>query len=63
MREPKVQAILGGRMSRENLGLVLVMYEAFNRRDLDAALALMHDGVEIAPRLGALEGNYRGHEW
>ena len=62
MREPKVQAILGGRMSRENLGLVLVMYEAFNRRDLDAALALMHDGVEIAPRLGALEGNYRGHE-
>ena len=62
MREPKVQAILGGRMSRENLGLVLVMYEAFNRRDLDAALALMHDGVEIAPRLGALEGNSRGHE-
>ena len=62
MREPKVQAILGGRMSRENLGVVLVMYEAFNRLDLDAALALMHDGVEIAPRLGALEGNYRGHE-
>ena len=62
MREPKVQAILGGRMSRENLGLVLVMYEAFNRRDLDAALALMHDGVELARRLGALEGYYRGHE-
>ena len=37
------------------------MYEIFNRRDLDAMLALMHDEVEIEPRLGALEGDYRGH--
>jgi ketosteroid isomerase-like protein len=49
-------------MSRENVDLALLMYEAFNRRDLDAMLALMHDEVEIEPRLGALEGDYRGHE-
>jgi len=52
---------LGRRMSRENVDLALLMYEAFNRRDLDAMLALMHDAVEIEPRLGALEGDYRGH--
>jgi hypothetical protein len=28
----------------------------------DAVLALMHDEVEIEPRLGALDGDYRGHE-
>jgi ketosteroid isomerase-like protein len=61
-RQPDIQAILHGRMSRENVDLALLMYEAFNRRDLDAMLALMHDEVEIEPRLGALEGNYRGHE-
>ncbi len=49
-------------MSRENVDLALLMYEAFNRRDLDRFLALMHDEVEIEPRLGALEGDYRGHE-
>jgi ketosteroid isomerase-like protein len=38
------------------------MYAAFNRRDLDAILALMHDSIEIEPRFGALEGDYRGHE-
>ena len=47
-------------MSRENVDLTLLMYEIFNRRDLDAVLALMHDQVEIEPRLGALEGDYRG---
>lgn len=49
-------------MSRENVDLALLLYEVFNRRDLDGALALMDDAVEIEPRLGALEGNYRGHE-
>ena len=49
-------------MSRENLNLALLTYELFNRRDLDALLALMDDEVEIEPRLGALEGDYRGHE-
>ena len=49
-------------MSRENLDLYLLMHEAFTRRDLDAFLVLMHDEVEIEPRLVALEGDYRGHE-
>lgn len=49
-------------MSRENVDLALLLYEVFNRRDLDGALALMDDAVEIEPRLGALEGDYRGHE-
>ena len=52
----------GRGMSRENVDLALLMFEAFNRGDLDAVLALMHDEVEIEPRLGALEGDYRGHE-
>ena len=58
----KVPVILGTRRSRENLDLALLLYEAFNRRDLEAMLALMHDEVEIEPGLGALEGDYRGHE-
>lgn len=49
-------------MSRENVDLVLLMYEALNRRDLEAMLVLMHEEVEVEPRLGALEGDYRGHE-
>jgi ketosteroid isomerase-like protein len=49
-------------MSREYVDLVLLMYELFNRRDRDRFLALMHDAVEIEPRVGALEGDYRGHE-
>ena len=49
-------------MPRENPDLTLRMYEAFNRRDLDAMLALMHDEIEIEPRLGLLEDDYRGHE-
>jgi ketosteroid isomerase-like protein len=49
-------------MSRENVDLAWRMYELFNRRDLDALLVLMHDEVEIEPRLGALEGDYHGHE-
>ena len=49
-------------MSRENLDLALRLHELFNRRDLDGVFPLMHDEVEIEPRLGALEGDYRGHE-
>ena len=49
-------------MSRENVDLARLMYEAFNRRDLDAVLALMSDSIEIEPRFGALEGDYRGHK-
>ena len=37
-------------------------YDAFNRRDWDAFVALADDEVEIESRLAALEGNYHGHE-
>jgi ketosteroid isomerase-like protein len=53
--------ILPGRMSRENADLALLMNQAFNSRDLNRFLALMHDEVEIEPRVGALEGDYQGH--
>ena len=49
-------------MSHENLDLALRLYELFNHRDLDGVLGLMHDEVEIEPRLGSLEGDYSGHE-
>jgi ketosteroid isomerase-like protein len=49
-------------MSPENLDLALLMYEVFNRRDLDAMLAPMHDEVEIESRLVAMESAYHGHE-
>jgi ketosteroid isomerase-like protein len=49
-------------MSRDELDLTLLMYEVFNRRDLDAMLALMHDEVQIESRLVAMEGSYHGHE-
>lgn len=49
-------------MPRENLDLALLMYEVFNRRDLDAMLALMDDEVEIESRLTTMEGGYHGHE-
>jgi ketosteroid isomerase-like protein len=32
-------------MSQENVGLVRAVFEAFNRRDFDAALALGHDSI------------------
>ncbi len=49
-------------MSRENVDLTLLMYDAFNRRELDAMLELMDDEVEIEPRIVTLEGAYRGQE-
>jgi ketosteroid isomerase-like protein len=38
------------------------IYDAFNRRDLDAYLAFMADDVEALPRLAAMEGAYNGHD-
>ena len=35
--------------------------DAFNRRDLDALLALMDEDVEGVPPLASMEGNYHGH--
>ena len=42
-------------MSQENVELTYRAIDAFNRRDLDAYLALMDDDVEAVSRLGAIE--------
>ena len=49
-------------MSQENVELFYRSVEAFNRRDLDAVLALMDDDVEIASRIVVIEGGLRGHD-
>ena len=49
-------------MSQENVELAHRAIEAFNRRDLDAALALMDDDVEAIPRGARIEGSYHGHD-
>jgi ketosteroid isomerase-like protein len=49
-------------MSQENVELTHRATDAFNRRDLDALLAVMDDDVEIVPRAVAMEGRYHGHE-
>jgi ketosteroid isomerase-like protein len=49
-------------MSQENVELYRRCVDAFNRRDLDAFLALMDDDVEAVSRLVAIEGNLKGHD-
>jgi len=49
-------------MSQENVELARRAYDAFNRRDWDAFLALMDREVEVESRLVAMEGGYHGHE-
>ena len=51
-------------MSQENVELVHQANDAFNRRDLDALLALADPDVEYFPRILELEGGgpYRGHD-
>ena len=51
-------------MSQENVELFRRSVDAFNRRDLDAYLALMDDDVEGIPRAVAMEGgdHYHGHD-
>jgi ketosteroid isomerase-like protein len=49
-------------MSQENVELVHQSVDAFNRRDLDAFLALMDPGVEFTPYVVAMEGSYQGHD-
>jgi ketosteroid isomerase-like protein len=49
-------------VSQENVELLRRVYDAFNRRDLDAALALVDDAVEGVPRIAAIEGSYHGQE-
>jgi ketosteroid isomerase-like protein len=49
-------------MSEENVELAHRAYDALNRQDLDAFLALMDPEVIAIPRVLALEGGaYRGH--
>jgi ketosteroid isomerase-like protein len=49
-------------MSQQNVELALESYDAFNRRDWDALLALVDHELEIESRLVAMEGGYHGHE-
>jgi ketosteroid isomerase-like protein len=49
-------------MSKENVELYHRCIDAFNRRDLDALLALMDDDVEAVSRLIAIEGTLEGHD-
>ena len=48
-------------MSQENVELGHRCVDAFNRRDLDALLALADDDIEGAPALASIEGHYHGH--
>jgi len=43
-------------MSQENVELVYRATDAFNRRDIDAFLALSEPDVEFIPRIAELEG-------
>ena len=51
-------------MSKENVEIVRRGHETFNRRDLDAYLALHHPDSEFTPYERAIEGlgPYRGHD-
>jgi hypothetical protein len=51
-------------MSEKNVELLRQAIDAFNRRDLDAFLALMDPGVEFTPYERAVEGlgPYHGHQ-
>ena len=51
-------------MSEENVELFYEANDAFNRRDLDALLALADPEIEWFPRIAELEGGrpYRGHD-
>ena len=49
-------------MSQENVELAQQAFDAFNRRDMGAFLALMDADVEAVSRLVAMEGSYHGHD-
>jgi hypothetical protein len=48
-------------MPQENVELGYRGIDAFNRRDLDALLALADDDIEGTPALASIEGHYHGH--
>ena len=49
-------------MAQENVERHHRTYAAFNRRDLDAFLALMDDDVDAESVIVGVEGRYQGHE-
>jgi ketosteroid isomerase-like protein len=53
-----------GAVSQENVELYYRAHDAFNRRDIDAFLALSDSDVEFTPVIGELEGSapYHGHD-
>ena len=48
-------------MSQENVDLAYRFYDAVNRRDLDAWLAVTHQDAELISILVSVEGGYHGH--
>jgi ketosteroid isomerase-like protein len=49
-------------MSKQNVELASQAFDAVNRRDLDALLALIDDDVKIVTRIAAVEGGLHGHD-
>jgi ketosteroid isomerase-like protein len=50
-------------MSQENVERSYRVLDAFNRGDVEAALALLDEDVEVISRLAPIgEGRYRGHD-
>jgi ketosteroid isomerase-like protein len=49
-------------MSRENVDLGRRAYDAFNRRDWNAFLALTDADVHHVPLAAAIDGDYLGHD-
>jgi ketosteroid isomerase-like protein len=49
-------------VSQENVELYYRVVDAFNRRNLDAFLALVDDDIEAIPRIGPVEGVYQGKD-
>ena len=43
-------------MSQENVDRALELLDAFNRRDVDAFMALTHVQIDVESRLVAMEG-------
>jgi hypothetical protein len=48
-------------MSQKNVELALELLDAFNRRDMDAFVALTHEQIQVESRLVVMEGGYYGH--
>jgi ketosteroid isomerase-like protein len=48
-------------MSEQNAELAERMVEAFNRGDVEAAVALMDSEIEFIPRRAPIQGGYHGH--